>query len=983
MSFYKSLALGAVALVPVWATGQDTVPDPGEEDVFVLPEFVVSGEDQRGYTATNSLTGTFLDTPLKDTPFAIDVFMPDLIADTGSTDMREILAYDSGLQLENTIAAQGDGAYTLGTEFDSRGINNAETDIVTRGFRAPTLKNGFFTKTRVDTVNIARVERAGGPQSLLYGIGSISGITNVITKRPLSEPRYSTELFAGTNDFYRATVEATGPILRKDAYELGYITSLAFQTEGTDFPHEETTTSFIAPAVSFRGWDATTVYLSVEYGWREDVGTGAKDAGDPRGGVVNEKTGINSGQRITGDSATFLEDYLGMGHYVNLGGPDAYQEDDVLNINFELTQRIGENFRLLVAFNRDEQNRDEVFYARSPFLQPVQIPGTNPPQFVTDPETGEFAQELSYAFGKSYEDRVTEQARVALLASFEFFGGQHSFVAGRQEFSQYLTGLEFPDQVNQDNYPGGRLPVWPADGSSIRDRGDPYVQPTRENRQQEWYQGNYLLYQGSLWNGRVTPVLGYRWDRSMTRFLQYDFESGEIIDPLEDRNTVNGYSNRGEPFRQETPTLGLSVALTDNLSVYGTYAEGIALANVAQRDGYGEGFAPEFTRSREAGMKVSFWGGRISGRLTYFELEKRGGVRYTFYAPAPYRGNFDPDAPITAAVGVGTPSAPKDLRPFLEFLGIYDPSTGDFLYPPNELPRTTVVRDGNNTFVVFDYGEVGNPGSYDPVTNTAPNGYGQDLIDFIAAQREILGGETSNSPQYMWSKLGNHPGEDRGAYHTFDEFSHGYEVRLQITPVDNWQMILSYTYNIVEISSGLSGLADILPVTGLEPWYWYMDPADFGESGLPSTYNGAVSKGVRNTDVPVHSASFWTKYEFTEGPLEGFDIRFGARYKSERAAESPWSNNGSFVNAPQRGVGDDVQAPVPGHTLYDLGFGYKWRWRDLDWRLNVNIRNLFDKDLLSATSSGDSPNTTVAGQPKETRFYLDGRDIRLSLRVDF
>ena len=243
------------------ATAAMAQPPPDEEDIFQLPEFVVDASQDRGYRATNTLTGTFLDTPLKDSPFAIDVFMPDLIADTGSTNMREVLAYDSGLQLENTIGSQGptgEGGYTMGTEFDARGIDNAETDIVTRGFRAPTLKNGFFTQTRVDTINIARVERAGGPQSLLYGIGAISGITNVITKRPLPEPRYRLASFVGNHDFYRGTAEATGPIWSNDNMQLNFNALLALQKEGTIRPHRKEESIFFAPALQFRGWDATS-----------------------------------------------------------------------------------------------------------------------------------------------------------------------------------------------------------------------------------------------------------------------------------------------------------------------------------------------------------------------------------------------------------------------------------------------------------------------------------------------------------------------------------------------------------------------------------------------------------------------------------------------------------------------------------------------------------------------------------------------------
>ncbi|HKJ90784.1 MAG TPA: TonB-dependent receptor, partial [Oceanipulchritudo sp.] len=840
--------------IPLVFAGLNAQTDPDddtEENVFVLPEFIVDAADNTGYQATNSLTGTFLDTPLKDSPFAIDVFMPDLIADTGSTDMREILAYDSGLQLENTIAAQGDGNYSLGVEFDARGINNTDTDIVTRGFRAPTLKNGFFTKTRVDTANIGRVERAGGPQSLLYGIGAISGITNVITKRPLPESRYSSELFLGNDDFYRATAEATGPLYKRDSMELGYIATFAFEQEGTEIPFEEDEVFFIAPAFQFRAWDATTVYLSFEQGWRRKTGNGPRDTSHPRAGIPDVNTGGPSGQRITGDSATFQEDFLGLGRHVNLGGPDVWTDDDVSNVNLEVTQRIGRNFRLLIAANRDEQDQDTREFALGPSLRQRFGSGGS---VVSD--------DIIYAFADTYEDRLTEQGRIALLGSFEFFGGQHSFVVGRQEFSQRLTTVELPEgsTIQAD----GNFQVWPADGTSIRYEGEDLIGLRWEDRFNEWYQGNYVIYQGSIWNGRINPVAGYRWDRSQTRLLRANFlEDGsfsEPSDPLVGRGTVNGYANDGEPFEQETPTLGLSLSVSDNLSLYGSYAEGIALSNVAQRDGLGRGFPPEFTRSREVGAKVNFWDGKISGRVTYFELQKRGGVRYSFYAPNPSRGSFNPDEPITAGLTVGTQGSPADLRNFMAFLGLYDLETGEFSQLPLDLPGVERVFRGDTPFFIFPYGELGNPGRYDPQTNMAPNGYGQDLLDYISLRRAQASaiGDNTGAPGYIWSSFGNHPGIDRGAYHNFDELSEGYEARIQITPVDNWQMILSYTYNVVMITNGLAGLVDTVVNTGLEPWWWYLNPDDFEDPTRPSTYtnptediSGTSASGVRNTDVPV------------------------------------------------------------------------------------------------------------------------------------
>lgn len=57
----------AAAFLPLtWLLQMPTVATAQMDDdfIFTLPEFVVQDNRDRGYTATNSMTGTFLDTPL-------------------------------------------------------------------------------------------------------------------------------------------------------------------------------------------------------------------------------------------------------------------------------------------------------------------------------------------------------------------------------------------------------------------------------------------------------------------------------------------------------------------------------------------------------------------------------------------------------------------------------------------------------------------------------------------------------------------------------------------------------------------------------------------------------------------------------------------------------------------------------------------------------------------------------------------------------
>ncbi|MCD8481493.1 MAG: TonB-dependent receptor plug domain-containing protein [Verrucomicrobia bacterium] len=342
-----------------------------ESDLIELPEFRVVAERTTSYAATNTLTGTQLNTMLRDTPFSIDVFTEAFLRDTGSTNFREALAYDSGLQLTNTIAANQFGNYTLGIETDPRSINNAETDIVTRGFRAPTLKNGFFTQTRVDTINVARLERAGGPMSLLYGIGAITGVTNVLTKEPMEEAFTELEAMAGSRELLRFGLDTTGPILRNGRHFVGYRLTSAWQTEDTELPDEQRRSLFVSPVVSWDFNRTSNLRLEMEHGTRRHTGNGTKDALDSRAGVASLQTGQGSGRRQTDDEATLLEDYLGLGRLVNISGPDPFTEDKVNTYSAHYTQRIGDNIRILLAGVYEDADRERLFLPGRPTVTRV------------------------------------------------------------------------------------------------------------------------------------------------------------------------------------------------------------------------------------------------------------------------------------------------------------------------------------------------------------------------------------------------------------------------------------------------------------------------------------------------------------------------------------------------------------------------------------------------------------------------------------
>src|SRR5262245_17497422 len=54
-------------------------PANGGESLIELPEFTVSTSQDKGYLAGNSVSGTRINTPIKDLPFAVNAFTQQFI----------------------------------------------------------------------------------------------------------------------------------------------------------------------------------------------------------------------------------------------------------------------------------------------------------------------------------------------------------------------------------------------------------------------------------------------------------------------------------------------------------------------------------------------------------------------------------------------------------------------------------------------------------------------------------------------------------------------------------------------------------------------------------------------------------------------------------------------------------------------------------------------------------------------------------------
>lgn len=138
--------------------------DSFEEEVYVLPEFSVTSERDRGYYSANALAGSRTNQAIKDTPMTISVVNRELINDLNLDDV------DS---LEQVVAS----AQAEGEDYS----NNA---LRFRGLLTRSQLYEFMPRLGGQKgYNVERAEIIRGANTLVYGQASPGGKVNYLGKK--------------------------------------------------------------------------------------------------------------------------------------------------------------------------------------------------------------------------------------------------------------------------------------------------------------------------------------------------------------------------------------------------------------------------------------------------------------------------------------------------------------------------------------------------------------------------------------------------------------------------------------------------------------------------------------------------------------------------------------------------------------------------------------------------------------------------------
>ena len=169
------LTLGVVGAPELAAQVEDD-----EEDLYELSPFAIEEDPAQGYRATSTLAGTRINTQMRDVGAAISIMTDEFFEDTGATDAGTVLSYGLGTEVSGLQGNFAGGTPdNIGYSVDAQRTNPQRNGQRIRGLAPASITRGYFlTDIPFDNYNTDRVTIVRGPNSLLFGVGSVGGVIN-------------------------------------------------------------------------------------------------------------------------------------------------------------------------------------------------------------------------------------------------------------------------------------------------------------------------------------------------------------------------------------------------------------------------------------------------------------------------------------------------------------------------------------------------------------------------------------------------------------------------------------------------------------------------------------------------------------------------------------------------------------------------------------------------------------------------------------
>jgi iron complex outermembrane receptor protein len=543
-----------------------------EEPVVQLDIFRVSTQQDRGYRASNSVSGSRVDTPIKDLPFAIQAFTSEFIKDVRPSGFIDLVRFAPGVSAQNF------------------GFTTGDTGIALRGFSIGTfsfpLRDGLIGPSTFSFNATERVEIIKGPASFLYGQLAPGGIVNVITKSPLQKFQNTISVTAGAYDFFEAQVDVGGKLGNTGfAYRLPVLYTKDIRYWD---PYESSATD-IAPSVSWTLNDRLSVVAAVERYKKLETPPLAEFPND----VTTER--VFPGLPNNFNMSSFLDRRL------NENTEATVTVNGKLSDNWSARARYGKNW-------------SKIYYrwTGEPWMF-----GINPP--------------IIARWGKEqFDSYETDSYEADVVGKYVWGDTSLRFLGGFSD-SKNTRHAWGHDTAAWDT--SSVPPAWDLTNPSTWDRtfnGSDTFGLVRGNAMTQTHdKGFYAGLTLGLFKERLLLLGGARRTESSidSHLEQWDYTPGSPTFGYSVRDVTNFDS------KATTPQMGVLYKVTPEVSVYASYSKSFVpsttyLAKAWVPTGPAK---PTFGEGYEAGIKTSLFDGRISSTLTVYDIKNTNIIRYVLY----------------------------------------------------------------------------------------------------------------------------------------------------------------------------------------------------------------------------------------------------------------------------------------------------------------------------------------------------------------
>ncbi|MBI2517843.1 MAG: TonB-dependent receptor [Opitutae bacterium] len=921
-----------------------------DEKVVQLSPFKVTTDKDRGYRATNSISGSRLNTAIKDIPMPIEVITEQFLKDTGARDLRQSLRYSAGIQLQS----QNDYGTPGGAYQGPGGVNNPEgatanksqSSVKIRGFVTESvLRDGYLRQNATDSINIDRVEVVRGPAALLYGVGNFGGIVNYLPKTPQSKQQGEFSVGIGSYGFKRSTLDVTGPV--SPGWDFNYRLSGAWEQSDDYTDFRTSRHHFFAPIITFHPTKKTEVTIDYENGSARDQGIGFQRVRSSVGpGPNNDQNEHAAHYTLPGtNSRTF-----------RWSGPDTYLDTESDNLRIQLDQSFTDNLRLLVGYNKSKVKfdnldvygnlqgwTDQFSNADSAFaFVPFTPAGPNGTSNLGLGNVGSLTRAtLAYRWTGYNETNRRDQVRAELLYKFKLFSESSNkwlrmdnmIMVGRTELRFETDKTTYQSAWNQANNffwvtnyynPGNASPLRFGQKQANGTAELPFLKNTG-SKATTWNQADYGVFQGKWLDDRLTIVAGVRRDRNET--------TSSNVTYLGNRAPT---STRRPAESQSTTQIGASFAIIPAVSVYALSSGGLQPNFTGNRDVNGKPLPATLAKSKEVGVKLDLLDGKITGTVSAFKIKRTNSPIFYWWAPTSnYGSRFNPNKDIVYQVNEFRPSSiggPTWTN------GANDASVAQW---DAAVSAGAAYQVGNNWYV-----------NASKATGAA---FLDAIFDYTKAHKYTWPGwlyNTDANTNNSWDMRASGP--DGSEYVLGADTSKGWDTQILIKPNDNLQISLGYAHVQRVVESAGHFAKSPYPQ---DKWaVWFFPNTDWGLTSTPldkaygnandtSTWTGTRwGQGLPMDDTPEHQFTAWANYEFTKGTLKGLSLGAGGYYESPRLYLSGLTHGGGQQITDKDG--NPVMLRTKARYNVDMMARYAFKISDHEASVQLNVSNVLNDQKL-------------------------------------